>query len=71
MERTRSCIEQVDFGLCQAAVRWEIHIGSPYQAKDGIKNLDGIGQAAVVLDDAGFSVVATKEMGEALEMVVN
>lgn len=77
-------VHQSDYGE-------KIHIVSPYQAKDAIKNLDwesthrtwdddeemwamdldGIGQAAVVLDNAGFSVAATKEVGEAVETMVD
>ena len=73
-------VHQSDYGQ-------KIHIASPYQAKDTIKNLDwesthrtwdedvemwsidlaGIGEATVVLDDAGFSVAATQEVGEAIE----
>jgi len=65
----------------------KIHIDSPFQAKDAIKNLDweathrtwdedaekwamdldGVGRAAVELNDAGFSLAATKSVGKAIE----
>lgn len=65
----------------------KVHLSSPFEAKDVIKDLDwdathrtwdedaemwamdidAVGRAAVHLTDAGFSLAATRSVGEALE----
>lgn len=73
-------VHQSDFGK-------KVHLTSPFQAKDVIKDLgweathrtwdedaemwamdlDAVGRAAVHLTDAGYSIAATRSVGEALE----